>query len=130
MSLSTVAIPSLSSLPMYTTSGVATLSTLSLSSLSALTNWASYSAYSPSSYANSNSSFGKFTVEYASINVTEKFTVGGIDVVETLKNISERLCIIQDSSKHEQFAALKRAYENYKVIEAMCITSCCSAKKA
>jgi hypothetical protein len=124
MSLSTVAIPSLSSLPMYATNGVATLSTLSLSSLSALTNWASYSSYSPSSYTNgSNSSFGKFTVEYASINVTEKFTVGGIDVVETLKNISERLCIIQDASKHEQFAALKRAYENYKVIEAMCVTN-------
>jgi hypothetical protein len=124
MSFSTAAIPSLSSLAMYTTSGVATLSTLSLSSLSALTNWASYSPYSPSSYSNSsNSSFGKFTVEYASINVTEKFTVGGIDVVETLKNISERLCIIQDASKHEQFAALKRAYENYKVIEAMCVTN-------
>jgi hypothetical protein len=130
MSYSTAVIPSLSSLPMYATSGVATLSTLSLSSLSALTNWASYSAYSPT-YSNSiNTSYGKFTVEYDSIKVNDKFTVAGIDVGEVLKSVMERLCIIQDSSKHEQFAALKRAYDNYKVVEAMCVTSSLSTRRA
>ena len=130
MSYSTAVIPSLSSLPMYATSGVATLSTLSLSSLSALTNWASYSAYSPA-YSNSiNTSYGKFTVEYDSIKVNDKFTVAGIDVGEVLKSVMERLCIIQDSSKHEQFAALKRAYDNYKVVEAMCVTSNLSTRRA
>jgi hypothetical protein len=115
---------------MYATSGVATLSTLSLSSLSALTNWASYSAYSPA-YSNSiNTSYGKFTVEYDSIKVNDKFTVAGIDVGEVLKSVMERLCIIQDSSKHEQFAALKRAYDNYKVVEAMCVTSSLSTRRA
>ena len=124
MSFSTAYIPSLSSLPMYATSDVATLSTLSLSSLSALTNWAS-AAYSPA--YNSNSSYGKFAVEYDSIKVHDKFTVAGVDVGEVLKSVMERLCIIQDTSKHEQFAALKRAYENYKVVEALCITSSASS---
>ena len=114
---------------MYATSGVATLSNLSLSSLSALNNWATYSAYSPA-YATSSSSPSKFVVEYDSINVREKFTVAGVDVGEVLKSVMERLCIIQDSTKHEQFAALKRAYDNYKVVEALCTTSSLSTKKA
>ena len=118
---------------MYATSGVATLSNLSLSSLSALNNWASYSAYSPAyspAYATSSSSPSKFVVEYDSINVREKFTVAGVDVGEVLKSVMERLCIIQDSTKHEQFAALKRAYDNYKVVEALCTTSSLSTRKA
>lgn len=127
MSFSTAYIPSLSSLPMYATS-VVTLSTLSLSSLSALTNWAS-AAYSPAYNSNSNSSYGKFAVEYDSIKVNDKFTVAGIDVGEVLKSVMERLCIIQDTSRHEQFAALKRAYDNYKIVEAMCTTSSLSTKK-
>ena len=122
MSFSTAYISSLSSLPTYATNGVATLSTLSLSSLSALTNWAS-AAYSPSYSSNFNSSYGRFAAEYDSIKVHDKFTVAGIDVGEALKTVMERLCIIQDTSKHEQFAALKRAYENYKVVEALCTTS-------
>ena len=125
MSLSNASIPALSSLDMYglASSYLASLSTYNYNCSniagSATSSLASYSAWS-NAYANNTQSFG---VDYDSINVRKKFTIDGLDVGAALACIMDRLCIIQDASKHDQFAALKRAYENYKVVEALCITS-------
>ena len=132
MSLTNASIPALSSLDMYglASSYLASLSTYTYNysniAGSATSSLASSNAWS-NAYSNTSQSFG---VDYDSINVRNKFTIDGLDVGATLDCIMDRLCIIQDSSKHEQFAALKRAYENYKVIEAMCMTSTLSSRTA
>ena len=128
MSLSTAAIPALSSLDMYglASSYLANLSTYNnfYSNTSAGAGLASSSSWQNSS----TSSSPVFGVDYDSINVRKKFTIDGLDVGATLACIMDRLCIIQDNSKHEQFVALKRAYDNYKLVEAMCMTSALSTR--
>ena len=43
-----------------------------------------------------------------------------IKVAETLETIMERFCILQPNfEKMEQYPALKAAYDNYKMIEAL-----------
>jgi hypothetical protein len=47
-----------------------------------------------------------------------------IDVGETLKSISERLCVLQpDFEAHEHYPALKDAYEQYKMLEKLLLDS-------
>lgn len=54
----------------------------------------------------------------------ESMHINGVDVGKTLEDIKSRLAILTpDLSKIEKFAALKRAYDNYKMIESMCITN-------
>jgi hypothetical protein len=123
MSLTSAAIPALSSLDMY---GLASsyLANLSTYNYNCSNNSASSSSWQ-NSYTSTSPVFG---VDYDSINVRKKFTIDGLDVGATLACIMDRLCIIQDNSKHEQFAALKRAYDNYKMVEAMCMTSALSTR--
>ena len=48
-------------------------------------------------------------------------TVGGKSLKEFMTKMEERLAIlIPDPSKLEQFAALKKAYEHYKLMEKLC----------
>lgn len=47
--------------------------------------------------------------------------IKGISLSKTLEDIQKRLCILQpDPAKLEHFAALKKAYEHYKTLEALC----------
>ena len=47
-------------------------------------------------------------------------TVQGISIVKTLEKINERLAIlVPDPKKLEKYKALKKAYENYKTLEAL-----------
>jgi len=49
-----------------------------------------------------------------------KLTVDGMDVGKTLKTLQDRFLILEDDfKKHEQYPALKAAYEQYKLIEAL-----------
>ena len=59
--------------------------------------------------------------EYDGETVTcEKLKVDGIDVGATLKTLQERFLILEeDFEKHEQYPALKAAYEQYKIIEKL-----------
>jgi hypothetical protein len=128
MSLSTAAISALSSLDLYglASSYLANLSTYNYPNINISTGAGLASSSSgQNSYANNYQSFG---VDYDSINVRKKFTIDGLDIGSTLACIMNRLCIIQDNPKHEQFAALKRAYDNYKMVEAMCMTSALSTR--
>ena len=48
-------------------------------------------------------------------------TVKGISVVDTLEAINKRLAIlVPDPDKLEKFEALKKAYDHYKLLEALC----------
>ena len=48
-------------------------------------------------------------------------TVGGKSLKEFMNKMEERLAIlIPDPKKLEQFAALKKAYEHYKLMESLC----------
>ena len=48
-------------------------------------------------------------------------TVNGISVLDTLEAINQRLAIlVPDPNKLEHFEALRKAYEHYKLMEALC----------
>lgn len=47
--------------------------------------------------------------------------IKGVSVLETLQKIEKRLAILRpDPEKLEHFEALKKAYEHYKTLEALC----------
>jgi hypothetical protein len=47
--------------------------------------------------------------------------IKGISIVKTLDEINKRLAIlVPDPEKLEQFEALKKAYDHYKLMEALC----------
>ena len=48
-------------------------------------------------------------------------TIKGVSIAKTLEDIQSRLAIlVPDPAKLEHFAALKKAYEHYKTLEALC----------
>ena len=50
-----------------------------------------------------------------------KVMINGRNISEFMETISKRLSILQpDPAKLEHFAALKKAYEHYKTLEALC----------
>jgi hypothetical protein len=51
----------------------------------------------------------------------EDIKIKGISVLKTLEAINKRLAILQpDPAKLEKFEALQKAYEHYKLLEALC----------
>ena len=47
-------------------------------------------------------------------------TIGGKSILDTLERLEERLAILQpDSAKLEKYAALREAYEHYKMLERL-----------
>jgi len=51
----------------------------------------------------------------------EDIKVKGVSILKTLEEINKRLAIlVPDPEKLEHFEALKKAYEHYKVLEALC----------
>jgi hypothetical protein len=51
----------------------------------------------------------------------EDIKIKGISVLKTLEAINKRLAILQpDPAKLEKFEALKKAYDHYKLLEALC----------
>lgn len=73
----------------------------------------------------SNSTFG--TLSQSGLHVSGgaeiegDLKVKGVSILETLEKIEKRLCILRpDPEKLEHFAALKKAYEHYKTLEALC----------
>jgi hypothetical protein len=48
-------------------------------------------------------------------------TIKGVSIVKTLEEINKRLAIlVPDPAKLEHFEALRKAYDHYKVLEALC----------
>ena len=46
--------------------------------------------------------------------------VSVLDMNDRIKIIEERLLVINDIEKHKKYPALKNAYEQYKLIDALC----------
>lgn len=67
---------------------------------------------------------GQYQYQYtntSSSGWTKPYESGADKLSKRLDAIEARLCILQPNfDKHEKFAALKRAYENYKIVEALC----------
>lgn len=56
-----------------------------------------------------------------SLSVNGDIVMDGISLREFIKNINDRLMIITpDLEKMEKFEALRKAYDNYKLIEQLC----------
>jgi len=96
--------------------------TSSLYSAAGLGNYGTYivntSPYSGLTYNNSN---------HTSIQVSgdTKFegdvTIKGVSIAKTLEDIQKRLAIlVPNPEKLEHFEALKKAYDHYKTLEALC----------
>lgn len=53
--------------------------------------------------------------------ITGDLKVGGVSFKETIESINKRLAILQPNpEKLAQFEALRKAYEHYKTMEALC----------
>jgi hypothetical protein len=56
-----------------------------------------------------------------SANFDNDVTIKGVSLLETLEKINKRLAIlVPDPEKVKEFEALKKAYDNYKLLEALC----------
>lgn len=54
-------------------------------------------------------------------DIAGKLKVGGKDIAKSLEAIERRLAIlVPDPDKLEHFEALKKAYDHYKTLEALC----------
>lgn len=89
------------------------------------------SAYGNITINNGGSSYTTASSTYAGVQSTLSvtgnadikgdLTVKGINVAETLEAINKRLAIlVPDPDKLEKFEALKKAYDHYKLLEALC----------
>jgi len=84
---------------------------------------------SGSYYGNTNYTFSNITSSSANngLHVTSNAVfdgdvkIKGVSIVDAIDKINKRLAIlVPDPAKLEHFEALKRAYENYKTLEALC----------
>ena len=81
-------------------------------------------------YTTGTGSYGWNTPTSPSVNINSDgidmaagtdITVGGKSLKEFMSKMEERLAIlVPDPKKLEQFAALKKAYEHYKLMEKLC----------
>jgi hypothetical protein len=81
-------------------------------------------------YSTGTGSYAWNTTTSSSVNITgtgidmadgTDITVGGKSLKEFMTKMEERLAIlVPDPAKLEQFAALKKAYEHYKLMESLC----------
>lgn len=84
---------------------------------------------SGSYYGNTNYTFSNITSSSAKngLHVTSNaefdgdVKIKGVSIVDAIDKINQRLAIlVPDPAKLEHFEALKRAYENYKILENLC----------
>jgi hypothetical protein len=75
-----------------------------------------------SSWLNANSNLTGAGLHVTSdAEIDGDLKVKGISILETLQKIESRLAILRPNpEKLEHFAALKKAYEHYKTLEALC----------
>ena len=63
-------------------------------------------------------------------DISVELKVGGISITETLAKINERLAIlVPDPALLEKYEALKQAYDQYKLLEALCVNETNSGEK-
>jgi hypothetical protein len=79
------------------------------------------------SWSNTNWSIGSGNTNPSSLNVKGDaefegdVKIKGVSIAKTLEEITKRLAIlVPDPEKLEHFEALKKAYQHYKTLEALC----------
>jgi hypothetical protein len=106
------ALPSANSVPTGTTYTNLSSGTVYIN---AGTNWNSINTMSPASYSQPTFS------GHATFNTSDGKSTSVDELVMTVEMLKKRLLILQPCfEKHEQYPALKEAYEHYLLIERMC----------
>ena len=76
-------------------------------------------AYSPTATVTVNGSNSSFVCT-GSANFKSEVIIQGVDISKSIQEINKRLCILNPNlDKIEHFPALKKAYDQYKLIESM-----------
>jgi hypothetical protein len=84
-------------------------------------NGSSSSYYSNVNYSFSNSTTSKTRQFDGDAEFDGDVKIKGVSIVDAIDKINKRLAIlVPDPAKLEYFEALKRAYENYKILENLC----------
>lgn len=79
--------------------------------------------FSPPQYVISNTTNASWSNNITSTGpvIAPDFVMDGVSLKENFEKINERLAIlVPDLAKLEKFAALKAAYEHYKLLEKIC----------
>jgi len=113
----------------YYTAGATVGGLTYASNIPTITTGSTGYAYSPSTW--SNNTFVSGINPSTTVNITgdglvmdEKadIKIGGKSLKEFMSKMEERMAIlVPDPKKLEQFEALKRAYDNYKLMEKLCL---------
>jgi hypothetical protein len=128
---STVTITGSSNLGGFSGSGISSLTAPSISTITvgggggggvgAIGHTGTTGSYYVSTGTGVGTMWSTPTINSAAVLSTSKGNSVDLDeLAEMMKIMKERLLIlIPDFEKHEKYAALKKAYENYKMIEAL-----------
>ena len=95
--------------------------TLGMSYTIPSTAWTTTSANSGTYTINGSSYYSNVSSNGIQLDKTADITIGDKSLMETLSKIEDRLAILTpDPEKLKKFAALKKAYEHYKLMEKLC----------
>jgi len=98
-------------------------STLGMSYSIPSTTWTTTSGTSNYTISSAGSNYynSAVTTNGIQLDSTADIKIGDKSLMETLNKIEDRLAILTaDPKKLEKFAALKKAYEHYKLMEKLC----------
>ena len=97
---------------------------LDLTTLTAHSNITANNPHTYYSNASADISFKQNNRFDADLEVKGKMMLNDMDVGATLETMQERFLILEaDFKKHEQYPALKDAYEQYKMLEKLLMDS-------
>jgi len=127
---STVTITGSSNLGGFSGSGISSLTAPSMSTITvgggggggvgAIGHTGTTGSYYVSTGTGAGASWSTPTLNPSVLSTSKGNSVDLDELAEMMKIMKERLLIlIPDFEKHEKYAALKKAYDNYKIIEAL-----------
>ena len=93
------------------------------------TNGANWATTAANPYVTVGSSGNSALKVSGSADIEGNLRVQGVDIGEVLSKIQDRLAIlVPDPARLEKYQALKQAYEEYKILEALCVDETNSVK--
>jgi len=111
-----ITIPSYSNISINSTANMYSTAGPYIYATNNTSNWQPYTVSGSNGYASQNSLKVTGDAEFEG-----DVTIKGVSIAKTLEDIQSRLAIlVPDPAKLEHFVALKKAYDHYKVLEALC----------
>ena len=93
------------------------------------TNGANWATTAANPYVTVGSSGNSALKVSGSADIEGNLRVQGVDIGEVLSKIQDRLAIlVPDPARLEKYQALKQAYDEYKILEALCVDETNSVK--